>query len=99
MGKWTYGLVVALVGCGSVDATKPDASTAVTGALTLATASGRVTLGGTASVAFEIDRGGTSVPGGAFTVHVEGLPSGVTALDVLVASPASSSMISFQASD
>jgi uncharacterized delta-60 repeat protein len=100
MNKWWSSVAVALVAaCGSVSSKdKPDASVpgdAATGAsLTLANASRWVPQSSSAQVPFTVART-TSM--GDLTVHVTGLPAGVTAADVTVAAGATSGMLTFAA--
>ena len=89
-------LALALIGCGKISGTPtPDAATTETGALTLAMQSSSVAQAGTTPVAFTIARD-ASTPD-ALTVHVDGLPAGVTADDVGVAAGVSMGTITFAA--
>jgi uncharacterized delta-60 repeat protein len=93
----SYGRVVVLVGlaaCGSVSNDQPDANTD-SAALTLTRASRWVQQNKTATVDFTIERGANVT--GPLTVHVTGLPGGVTANDVPVAAGESSGTITFSA--
>lgn len=95
----SLGRVVVLVGlaaCGSVSNDKPDANTPQdSAALTLTRTSRWVQQNNTATVDFTIERGANVT--GPLTVHVTGLPGGVTANDVAIAAGETSGTLSFSA--
>ncbi len=97
-------LVLAAVGCGKVSS-KPnpdapgggsDAPVNPNGTLTLAKASQWVPQSGQKTLDFTVARG-ADTPAGALTVHVSGLPAGVTAADVSVAASATGGTLTFSA--
>lgn len=89
-------VLVGLVACGSVSKDQPDANTPEdSAALTLARSSRWVQQNGSAAVDFTIQRGARVT--GPLTVHVTGLPGGVTANDVAIAAGETSGTITFSA--
>jgi uncharacterized delta-60 repeat protein len=87
-----YVLFVAAMGCGVVK-TAPPPGGSNGGTLSFAMSTASVAQGGSADVPFML----ATPAGAALTVHVDGLPTGVTAPDVGIASGATTGSIAFAA--
>jgi uncharacterized delta-60 repeat protein len=90
-------VIVAVLGCGKVSGPTPpppDGSTG-SGLLALAKPNRWVPQNGSTTVGFTIMRGDDTA--GALTVHVDGLPAGVTAPDVAVAAGDANGTLTFAA--
>src|SRR5690349_19565955 len=93
--NWLTLYVIAAAGCGQVStAETPDAAVgtdAGNGTLALARPDARVAQKASTPIDFTIARDTTLT--GALTVHVSGLPAGVTADDVMIAADATTGML------
>jgi uncharacterized delta-60 repeat protein len=89
-------VIVALVGCGKVSGPMPAPDGSVgAGALALAKSSRWIPQNGSTGVDFTIMRGADTA--GALTVHVDGLPAGVSAADVAIGAANASGTLTFAA--